>query len=203
MVLLVAIIVLVALTLGALALTRSVYTSNVIAGNLAFQRAATHSAEAGVETAFAWLEANRNAPPADTKSCAATRLLHCDGAGYRATRGAPDDLASVSWLDYWNTTLKADAKAVLMQDDQLKEDLAGNSISYVIERMCTKTGDPTSTGNHCTVSPTPSAGTCSGGSSCSGGERNLDSPSPVYYRITVLVEGPRNTRSLVQAMVAL
>ena len=43
-VMIVALVVLVAMTLAAIALTRTVYTSNIVAGNLAFQQAATHSA---------------------------------------------------------------------------------------------------------------------------------------------------------------
>ncbi|MDR0258613.1 MAG: hypothetical protein LBI76_02315, partial [Comamonas sp.] len=55
-VMIVALIVLVALILGALALTKSVFTSNLIAGNLSFQKAATNSADVGVENAIAWIE---------------------------------------------------------------------------------------------------------------------------------------------------
>jgi Tfp pilus assembly protein PilX len=57
-VLIIALIVLVAMTLAALALVRSVDTNNLIAGNMAFQQAAKHSADAGVEAAATWLKAN-------------------------------------------------------------------------------------------------------------------------------------------------
>ena len=55
-VLVVAIIVMVVMMLASIALVRSVDTGNLIAGNLAFQRSATHSADAAVEAAIAWLE---------------------------------------------------------------------------------------------------------------------------------------------------
>ena len=181
----------VALTLGALALTRSVYTSNVIAGNLAFQRSATHSAEAGLETALAWLETQ--------KTQGGAKLLQATD-GYSPMRLA-DDRAVTSWVEYWNTKLKA-INPVALSDRQTSAK-TGNEVLYAIERMCTQAGDPTATTNACTVSPRPAPGTCSGGSSCEGGSKNLDSPPLVYYRITVLVEGPRKARSLVQAMVAL
>lgn len=198
MVLLMAIVALVALTLGALALTRSVYTSNVIAGNLAFQRSATHSAEAGLEAAFQWLETQK----AVISDKGGMKLHHADDqAGYSPKRMA-DDRSVTSWVEYWNTHLEP------INPVELNATLAGtaqtdNEVSYAIERMCTNAGDPTATNNACTVSPRPAPGTCNGGSSCSGGEQNLDSSPPVYYRITVLVRGPRNARSLVQAMVAL
>lgn len=195
-VLLIAIIVMVALTLASLALTRSVYTANVIAGNLAFQRSATHSAEAGIEAAVSWLQ---NPPATLTATCAADALpLYCDqkeGIGYIAHRlmdpaGAPD------WEEAWED-VEDFARLLVVSDG------AGNRVQYVIERMCNATGDPRAVNSGCTMSPVPGMGTCQGGSSCAAGETNLDSPPPVYYRITVRVEGPRNTRSLVQAMVAL
>ena len=46
-------IVLVALTLAGIALMRSVDTTTIIAGNLAFQQAATNSGDTGIETAIA------------------------------------------------------------------------------------------------------------------------------------------------------
>ena len=46
-VLMIALIILVALTLGGIALVRSVDTTNLISGNLAFQQAATRAGEAG------------------------------------------------------------------------------------------------------------------------------------------------------------
>lgn len=192
-VLLVAIIALVALTLAALALTRSVYTSNVIAGNLAFQRSATHSAELGLEVAMQWLEASKTETAGN---CGGPKLYcHQEKDGYAATRLGDDQVRS--WLDYWQMSLAATART-------LPQDAAGNTVSYVIERMCSSTGDPLATAtNTCTASPRPSASTCSGGSSCAGGENNVASPPPVYYRITILVRGPRNAQSLVQAMVSL
>jgi len=184
MVLLMAIIVLVALTLGALALTRSVYTSNVIAGNLAFQRSATHSAELGIESALKWLEDNKGKVDA---TCAQT--LFCKQPGYLAHRAA-DSAGHANWLIYWDKALGIDnnAKEVSTQ--------AGNRVLYAIQRMCMKDGDPLDATNECIVSPTQPANN-------EGGEAKPKEPSPVYYRITVRVEGPRNTRSLVQAMVSL
>ena len=58
-VLMVSLIILVALTLGGLALVRSVGTANFIAGNLAFQQAATHASQSGIEDGINnFLEAN-------------------------------------------------------------------------------------------------------------------------------------------------
>jgi type IV pilus assembly protein PilX len=50
-VLLVALIILVALTLAGVALIRSVDTANIIAGNLSFRESAVHAGELGTQTA--------------------------------------------------------------------------------------------------------------------------------------------------------
>jgi type IV pilus assembly protein PilX len=197
-VLIMALIVLVALTLGALALTRSTYTANVIAGNLAFQQGATHSADAGIEAAVAWLE-NNNGKTKTTggRTCASgPSVLDCDQAleGYLATKRNPTDLAN--WAAFWTSTIGPSAIT-------LPADTAGNTVAYVIERMCSSSGDAQSAANDCTVAPVPPGSTCSGGSSCDAERVNLDSINQVYYRITVKVAGPRNTQSYVQSIVAL
>lgn len=196
-VLIMALIVLVAMTLGAVALVRSVYTSNVIAGNLAFQQSATHSADAGVEAAIVWLENNNGKPGAtgSTGACA-TNILACDQstAGYLARR--QDPTSQQSWRDFWDATLSTNAQT-------LAKDSAGNTVSYVIQRLCTLQGSAQDTGNECVTSPRASAGTCAGGSSCDSQRDNLAGTSSVYYRITVKVSGPRNTESFTQTTVAL
>lgn len=193
-VLIMALIVLVAMTLGAVALVRSVYTSNVIAGNLAFQQSATHSADAGVEAAIAWLE-NNNGQIAPTGACSTT-ILACNQSshGYLAT--SQDPTSQESWRNFWNDHLSSTAKT-------LTQDNAGNTVSYVIQRMCSLEGDAQSTGNECVTSPRASAGTCAGGSSCDSQKDNLAGTGQVYYRITVKVSGPRNTESFTQTTVAL
>ena len=55
-VLVIALIILVAMTLAGIALVRSVDTTNIIAGNIAFQQAAVHSGEAGAEAAIRFIE---------------------------------------------------------------------------------------------------------------------------------------------------
>ena len=203
-VLILALIALVALTLAAIALTRSVATSNAIAGNLAFQQAATHSADQGIESAVAWLENSAVAAP-DADQCSGGPVLNCDAAsGYLASRLDPS--GTQTWADFWTASLASKAK-------KLPSDTAststGNTISYVIQRMCKTTGDTTASTNACSTSPQAASGTCPGGTSCTGGGgrggtgSNVNAAKQTYYRITVMVEGPRKTQSLVQAMVSL
>ncbi|MDP9601824.1 UNVERIFIED_ORG: Tfp pilus assembly protein PilX [Variovorax paradoxus] len=201
-VLILALIVLVALTLAAVALTRSVGTSNVVAGNIAFQQAATHSADRGVETAVAWLE--QNSIVNGTGACAGTTALGCTqtAEGYQAVR--TDPAGDQDWNAFFQKNL-TDKKAKSLPRDET----TGNTVSYLVQRMCEKEGEANTDLNSCATSPFAAAGSCPGGTTCTGGGgrggtgSNVNSSKQTYYRITVFVSGPRNTQSLVQAVVAL
>jgi Tfp pilus assembly protein PilX len=188
MVLLVALIVLVAMTLAGIALMRSVFTGNRVAGNLAFQQAATQSADVGIETAIAWLENNS----------AGNRLFNNinigagETVGYYASRQEPG--TTQSWDDWWAAVPVPDNRV-----NSLAADAAGNTVAYVIQRLCNNVGDPNA-GIGCSTSPT-SSGT--EGSSRGSGVVALQVPGQRYYRITVRVSGPRNTVSFVQAVISL
>lgn len=187
-VLIIMMIVLVAMTLAAVSLVRSVDTTTMIAGNLSFQQAATHSGDAGIEAAATWLTGNAVGP-----------VLENDDPtnGYVAggLTVAPDLTANPpqSWDDFWVKTLKARAVKSTQADS------AGNTVSYVIDRLCANAGSVTS-GASCVDSP---AVAVASGNSEEAGEKQMNASSPVYYRITVRVDGPRNTVSYVQAVVSL
>ena len=184
-VLFIALIVLVAMTLAGIAIMRSVDTATLIAGNLAFKQATIQSSDNGVEQAYQWLLANR-------VTLANTNLA----AGYYSSRPGTEP--------NWNDPLTwASAFTV-------GTDAAGNTTSYLIHRLCNcpdtlyngtcATGPAqqcalTSASN---VAPPPGQGD----SFSVGAPGYLEDPK-VYYRVTVRTQGPRNTTSFVQSMVAI
>ena len=186
-VLLIALILLVALSLAGIALIRSVSTSNMIAGNLAFQQGATHAADIGVETAVAFLEASSSG----TSTALHSSVISGSGTRYVAQR--QDPAAGQTWDAFWNATL-AGSGAV----NTLPADAAGNTVSYVIHRLCNAVGAPVYPG--CSASPTDAS---SAGNSYGSGVVALSAPRQVYYRITTRVVGPRNTLSYVQVVIAI
>jgi len=184
-VLFIALIVLVAMTLAGIAIMRSVDTATLIAGNLAFKQSTIQSSDNGVEQAYQWLIANRAV-------LANTNL----GTGYYSSRpGAEPD---------WNDPLTW-ASAI-----SLGADAAGNTTSYLIHRLCNCPDTPyngtcaTGTAQQCaltsasTTPPPPGQGD----SFAVGAPGYLEDPK-VFYRITVRTQGPRNTTSYVQTMVAI
>lgn len=183
-VLIIALIVLVAMSLAAIALVRSIDTTNIIVGNLGFKQAATQSGDTGIESATAWLERNNNA--ALNNNLAAN--------GYFASR--VDPTAGQSWDAFWTATLAAQAVT-------LAPDAAGNTVSYVIHRLCNQAGsrDPNvNPGISCSVSPVAAGNDCV---EAGCGQNKLNAAAQLYYRITARVAGPRNTVSYVQAVVTL
>ena len=184
----IALIVLVVMTLAGIALVRSVDTSNIIAGNLTFQQSATHSGDSGIEAAISWLETNNSGGYLFTDH---NSLLDC--RGYTASR--VDPAAGASWDTWWNAL-------GFRQTISLPTDAAGNTVSYTIDRMCAGTGDPNQQPSpQCSVSTVTVVGNAT--SSQTSGYVALQYSGQVYYRITSRIDGPRGTKSYVQAVVAM
>lgn len=183
-VLMMALIVLVAMTLAGIALVRSVDTSNIIAGNLAFKQSATNSSDIGIETAVTWLEANNIGTS-----------LHNNVVAQGYTASHQDPVAGQSWDEFWSAALLPAGQVIT-----LAPDAAGNTVAYTIQRLCNQNGDPTVPATGCAVSQTSSA---TASSSKTAGTVALLYSSQIYYRITSRVAGPRNTVSYVQTIVAL
>lgn len=183
MVLLVALVVLVAIMIAGIAMMRSVDSTTLVAGNLAFQQSATNSADQGIEKAMAMLR---------TRS--ASQLSADDPTnGYFATMtSSQSPAAGQTWQSFWDANLAAAAS-------DAGTDQAGNHIYFVVHRECQGNGLPGS-GAQCVASP---AVTTSTGNSQEAGEIELSSASQIYYRITVRVSGPRRTESYVQSHIAM
>lgn len=178
-VLFLALIVLVAMMLGGLALFRNVDTSILVSGNVSLQKNATRSGDAGAEAAIAWLQANTGP------------TLYSDTAGYIASGLANPKGSNQTWSQYWDSLVGTYAATTLTTD------AAGNTVSYIIQRLCNLPGEAYSAGPppvECIEPPTSS----SSGSSKGAGFIELNRPTTVYYRITVKTEGPRNSVSFIQ-----
>jgi type IV pilus assembly protein PilX len=170
-VLFVALIVLVAMTLAGLALIRTADMGALIAGNLAFKRNALHSAEIGAEAARTWMMGKTS-----------TELQTDDGNAYYS-----------SWSSFDPKTYDWVNKSTLVVD----KDAAGNTIRYVVHRMCQSNG--AASGIPCvTVQAGAGASTKRG---AHYGEYPLSGGVQPYYRVTVRAEGPRGTVSYTQSFV--
>ena len=190
---------LVALMLGAASLMRMVESSNQLAGNLAFKRAATLAAENGVEAAIDWLE----------QQGAATLASDAAASGYYASATAPVDASGnaaasdTAAIDWKNDECGSVARSACLKTRELPGvDSAGHSVRYLIQRLCSVSGTPAATGE-CALYIESEADSSSRGAIAYGNEKRLTGQPWAFYRITARAVGPRDTVGLVQVLVRL
>ena len=190
-VLFIALIVMVALSLAAIALIRSVDTTTTVIGNLAFRQASILPANMAVEEAAAALfqdadiahviripDRDSNLPAenyfASVQPC--VNVVLCE-------RGIPEQLQKRT--AFTQTKMLVDASLSGAQTE----------VRYVIERVCKSAAPPiAATNENCDLLPPP------GPFGTTVGDKSLTLPSVPYYRVTIRVDGPQNTASFVQAM---
>lgn len=170
-VLVVALIMLVAMTLAGIALVRSMDTANLIAGNFGFRQGAVQASDAGVEAALAALP-----------NIVATSLDTNIANRYYATMQALDARGVPAGVDF---------------DSAYSTAVGAYTANYVIERLCTGALPVTNIQGSCISDPPASGG---GGGSNKAGSAQFTSSTLVYYRVTIRVTGPRATVVFVQAI---
>ena len=180
----VALIVLIVMTLAGLAMLRQMSSGVSIAGNIAFKQGATAVADAGVEAGRAWMGAN-----------APTLGVTQATSGYYATWALTVDPTSTFWADnVWNIAPMLPPAATGNN---------GNTVWYVIERLCSDTGPTWGPGMLPTQQCADSVGKAVSGQSLGGPSYQGYTPPPPpapFYRVTTRVQGPRNTVSYTQVV---
>jgi type IV pilus assembly protein PilX len=198
-----ALMALVALSLGAVALVRSVDTGALVLGNLGFKQDATANADRAAESAIAWLStANTDADSTQTLS---------GRNGYYASSHDNVDLTGqlsnesrelVDW-DGDDCKYAASPGNCVLNPHQLTDEVAmtkGVRTQYVIFRLCPSAGASSDT-NKCVL------GTSTTGDSGRRGRKDYADPmgfsssSSPYFRIIVRSVGARNTVSFTETVV--
>lgn len=199
-----ALVALLAMSLAAVALIRSVDTSTIIAGNLSFKRAATTAGDEGIEQAIAWLTANTSAnvymnvaDPLNQPSAGGAN------PGYYPNLNQSVNLTNGTGIQWTN------ADSMLVTND----DGNGNAIRYVIQRMCLSANALPATQELPAAVP-PKTACLFSAPDLSKGEKGIPLPQDVcngpgcplaaqnpQLRITARIVGPRLTVSYVQAFV--
>lgn len=180
----IALIVLVAMTLAGIALVRSMDTTTVISGNLAFRQSTLSATDQGVNAAYLWLMSKVGTSSLNSSDTS---------SGYYSSKldPEPDWKDPATWSGLNTVTLATDA--------------ADNTTTYIIHRMCTQpntayNGSNGGVANQCSIAISTSTGVCPGGSQSIGNYCFDANASGVYYRVTARTVGPRNASSIVQAM---
>jgi len=187
-VLFVALLVMVALSIAGVALMRSTDAATAVTGNLVLKQAATLAVDRGIERAVhtLWeispaLDRTQHAPTQNFYACVRGTGGGCMPANSVVPK-IPDLLLNAN-----GCSAAGLASGLIANDD------AGNRSCYVIERMCLAPGPAIR--NNCNLA-VGALGADPGTEHYIG----LTRPGDAYYRVTVRVEGPRNTVTYAQAV---
>ena len=198
--LLFALMALVILGFGAVALTRSVDTGTLIMGNLAFKQDTIASSARATEEALAWLAAN-----------AAGNTLNANDAarGYYASSidkldptGNHTSTSNKLPLVNWDGDCNGATSGTYENCDVLPftgTQVNGNKVQWVITRLCDNVGAPSGT-NLCVRPAASSTSTALERGELNPGGRISTGIAGPYYRVIVRVEGPRNTVSYTESL---
>jgi Tfp pilus assembly protein PilX len=184
-VVLIALIVMVALSLAAVGLMRSVDTTSMIAGNIAFRQSAQSISASAIEKAL------YDMLPPPSGSGTINVVNHDPNKNYYAFWQNSDDAFGVP------AALRGNLGAY-PGTFQVLRDGVGNTARYVIERMCadaTSLGLPAAADRCEMIPPKQNFG------------RTTNTPVGIalpripYYRLTVRVDGPGNSVTYAQTMI--
>jgi type IV pilus assembly protein PilX len=186
-IMLVTLLALVIMLVGAVALVRSFNSSLFMAGNLAFKRDLVNQAERASAVVLARLDTGGlNTRAARAASSVALNY----SAAMLPTNDQGIPLALLSGVTFATVASAANDIVVAGQ---------GVTVRYVVDRLCNAVGNEVTLGTaNCTVGPTPDA---RGGSAS---DINVATLQPqVLYRVSIRVDGPRNTQAFFQTTIAL
>ena len=192
--LLIALIVLVALTMAGIAMMRSVDTATLVAGNIGFRQATINAADQGVQAAYTFILPNL--------ATLATKSTNDPANGYTGITllgEAPDwylSSGNAGWANAVGCSGPSQTPTACnaFAPGGTSVDVAGNNITYVIHRLCDNTG------NIC--GQTQNGAGVGGGGGVDQSQPNFFIPPPSqHYRVTVRVTGPRNSTAYVQTLV--
>jgi len=199
-VLLFAMIALLVMLIGSVALMRSFNASMFSAGNIAFKRDMQSQSERAVDTALSMFRAG------GTLNSAAGRAANNSASNYSAVmlavnlQGIPKVLGTDAFVD-------PDTGATVgVVTNDISPSGQAVTIRYVIDRQCSVVGDESALGAaSCKLAANPvPAGTST--SNLQGADRaslcatcTSASPQGVIYRLSIKVAGPRGTQSFFQS----
>lgn len=208
MAMIIALIVLVAMSLGAVALVRSVNTGAQIAGNLSFRQDATANADRVAQEAIAMLYAKLlvDADSLNNDAAAdgyyASQPPKLDPTGNARTGDA--GRALIAWDSSYCGTYPSSGHASCSHTPKASTATLteGNSAAYIVLRMCESAGSVDLSTTLCATTAASVSNTCQGAINYEN-EGKCPSGAGVtpYYRVLVRTLGPRNTASYTETIV--
>ncbi len=203
--LIVALILMVAMSMAALALARMVSADLLLAGNAAFREAAVLASDAGTEAAIRWLHAQSSVSalvadlPAQGYYASVPAGLQLTGAAGAVSQAGTTPSVGIDWDDDGCAALAV--QRCMAAAPALPVDGTGHRIRYTIHRLCSQAGATQGGGNRCLSHQPAQGGDGSRGQLGYGTALRLQPGDTVYFRVTTRVRGPRNTTVFTQVLV--
>lgn len=186
--LIIALIVLVAMSLAGIAMMRSVDTGTVVAGNIAFKEATLHAADQGLQEAHVWLVSKSGSADLNSDD----NVPGTSSVGYFSSAPVldPDWRSNSTWTNakHLNGGLA---------------DSSGNTVYYIIHRICRVPNcAPNATcGGVVNLCGTTPDNTAISGEGVDQSQPNYFTRPPAnHYRVTARSVGPRNSVTIVQTL---
>ena len=189
-ILIIALIVLVAMTLAGIATMRSVDTATITAGNIGLRQASVNAADQGIQAGVNWLIANLGPTLINDNHQPGTA-----SKGYFSSVPANDP----DWYEPLNWSEAG-------QLNNGNPDAGGNVVFFLIHRMCNIPNCDTSATcgsnppNICASTLSTAALTGQGSDQTRPTDSHTSVPA-IHYRVTAKAVGPRNSISIVQSLV--
>ena len=186
--LVISLIVLVAMTLAGIAMMRSVDTSAIVAGNIAFKQSSLNAADGGIQAGVTYLT---------TYSGTTTLYNDNNTAGvssigyFSSAPGTEPD-----WTNASNWTNAGSINAGVA-------DASGNVVQFVIHRLCPIANcapNAVCSGATNVCGSTPDTTAISGEGVDQSSANFFTRPPATHYRVTARVVGPRQSTAIVQTM---
>lgn len=201
-----ALLALLALSVGAVALIRSVDSGTLVLGNLGFKQEATASADRATQAAIDWLSANPTLLNADSTANGyyATANDNLDATGQLSSMS---NRVLVDWngdtCRYASGTVSGSQCSLTPRTVVTASATEPVTLRYAIFRLCSAAAAPTATGNVCAQPSSANAG-----QAADKGGLDYAKPAPLtgqgsgnFYRIVVQAVGARNTASITETIV--
>lgn len=193
-VLFIALVSMAVMSLAAVALIRSVDTNNMIAGNLSYKQTAVVSSSFGLENVADTLGI-KSLAYGNSNDAANGYYATCKTFDTTTTCDGKNLTADASWVPGTKSRL-ADGVATGITGGV---DAYGNTIQYIVERMCNDT-----------VAPEPAKCLLATSNNDTSGHGGINEPLVApevlteipLYRVTVRIAGPKSTVSYIQAFIS-
>jgi type IV pilus assembly protein PilX len=195
-VLFIALIALVVMSLAAVALIRSVDTNSQVTANLAYRQSATLSSSYGLEAVAQTI--GKKAKGYEISDDATNGFYaSCDKFDTNSTTnlcGGEKLTLDASWVPGTKSAYADNLPGITAGKDAY-----GNTVQYIVERMCKSTGTGDKDRCMLTGASSDNSSHVSTGSATGGKSNPNETVDQPIYRITVRIAGPKNTANYIQA----